>query len=169
MTKPAMPTTTNVLPGQKSCFTKVASVTGNFGSSGPGLHATNLRILDWLPENRIKDIPLSTTLEDDLNLAALYRPECHGPLAVQIELPSSERLVVELRENKYWDQAFGTTAVYIRFEKEERTFLQSNAPIGPRQGPQWITGETFVGFGVEIKILSISPSKGTARIRVRRI
>jgi len=144
---------------------------GDFGSSGPGIHAVNKERLGWLPEQRIKTLPVGFTSPSQVWVAALERPECRGALSLLIELPNDEKLAIELREDRDWDQGFGVTAVYVRkFGKHPNPDDASRVTYLQKQGdgPQFLAGEEFSGFGITVKVLEIDAGNGTAKVEVSR-
>ena len=139
-------------------------------SSGPGINAHNRQVLGWLPANRIKSVEKDFSAPLLVKLAELDRPECDGPMVIIIDLPNDEKLSIELRENKDWDQGFATTAVQIRkianhpnSDSVKVTYLQ-----GTGAGRLLLAGDSFSGFGVTVRILSINVDSGTADLEINR-
>ena len=86
-----------------------------------------------------------------------------------IELDTGDHLAVEFRENRDWDQGFGENAVYVRLHAKHPsadylvTYLQTAG-----DGPQFVAGERFLGFGITIDVLTIDSQRGSATIEVQK-
>ncbi len=86
-----------------------------FSPAGPGFNAPNLHRWGWLPDDRVlTHMPVTGLLSVDreVQLAALNRPELPGPMMARI-IAGDRIYTVEYRQRTQWDRGLERDAVFI--------------------------------------------------------
>jgi hypothetical protein len=141
-----------------------------FGPSGPGLNAVYHDLLGWLPENQVRDLDVTSSLDPvHVALAALNQSTIPAHIgdfvyvAVRIKhLASNLRWTVEYRRANGFDAGIGRDGVLIHEKRGELSYLLTgDSGIRDLQAERGFSNQFF-----SLRVMSIDTTRGLAFIGI---
>jgi hypothetical protein len=145
----------------------------DFGPSGPGLNAWNMRGRQWLDETRVAKLPAINGVSGFVTLRPLHRHDLPGILSAELPgIGTDSAYLVEFREEALWDAGIpGSSIMVHRFEGPIGQFLGTHSYVmtGTNGQKALKAGDSFIsenGPFSKMSVLSIDDANHSAVIQV---
>ncbi|MBS1598404.1 MAG: hypothetical protein JST75_09260 [Bacteroidetes bacterium] len=142
----------------------------NYGTSGPGMNAWNMRLMGGLDESRVWKSGSASAVSSRITLRPLHNLSSPGYLAAELPgIDGDSNYLVEFRVPQYWDAGIGGAGVIVhRYAQDNsRSFPNVNSYIMKGTNDQKLLGvgdvfEKGTGPFSRVKVVSIDAAAQTA-------